>query len=471
MTRRQRAGVVGVLATLLTSSLFALPADTQTFRPPGGPELRPDLLRTLGGFVEQYAPGRSGRRDVIAFYLPGRPRPIRIPYEVIDGLAIAEGDIILGRAADMAVVERQRAECRGDVCTVRSPLLARTGESYLWPAGVIPYTIDASFNDTMRDRIRTAVRWINEQTNLLMVERTNERDYVHFRSVSEGCSSSVGRMGGRQEIRLEAGCAVGNAAHEILHAAGVWHEHSRHDRDRFVRILWDNIEEGRRHNFEQVGDEGIDIGEYDYGSIMHYPARAFGKTDPDTRQPKVTIEVLREGAAIGQRAGLSRLDTDGINQIYRAEDCLGFNTSNARVSREQGRWKIVDGGHWIFDFGTSSRDRDEAQRTLQIIQHYRMNQICYVGRPNASAQYLLASGQAPRGALAGEDCLRFDTGVLAVRLWPRGGWLIVEGRDHQMMSFPNAGEAYRTLDLITQYGFNHICYVGRPNPSFTYFRR
>lgn len=29
--------------------------------------------------------------------------------------------------------------------------------------------------------------------------------------------------------------------HEILHALGIFHEQSRSDRDRFVKVVWENV--------------------------------------------------------------------------------------------------------------------------------------------------------------------------------------------------------------------------------------
>jgi hypothetical protein len=419
--------------------------------------------------VEQFSPSRSGPTDTMRYLLPGRTQAITVHYQVIDGLAIAEGDIVLGPAEQIRTAERQRAQCRGDICTARQPLMQRTGEGFLWPAGVIPYEIDSAFSSEMRDRIDEGIRWINRDTDLILVPRTNERDYVFIRSVVEGCYSSVGRQGGRQIIGLENTCGVGSVAHEFLHAAGMWHEQSRSDRDNFITILWDSIEPGKEHNFVGKADQGTDIGTYDYNSIMHYPRNAFGIIDPATQRHRTTIQVRTAGVSIGRRGGLSPSDIAGVNSIYRAEDCLSFSANGARVSLEQGTWKIVDTlAGWIYDFGIGNSGRDQANRALQIIRHYGMNRVCYVGRPNASAQYLLANGRSPRGPISGEDCIAFNPNALRIEQ-TRATWTMWNGTG-AMLSFPNAAEAYRTLDLIRQYGFTQQCFHRRPNPNFQYFR-
>ena len=66
--------------------------------------------------------------------------------------------------------------------------------------------------------------------------------------------------------------------HEIAHTAGVWHEQSRHDRNAYIQINWEKIEQDpdRTGQFEPYPDgDGEDWGRYDYGSIMHYPPTAF----------------------------------------------------------------------------------------------------------------------------------------------------------------------------------------------------
>ena len=130
-------------------------------------------------------------------------------------------------------------------------------------------------------------------------------------------------------------------------------------------------------------------------------------------------------------------------------------------------WKIVDGSHWMFSFGTK---KTEAEQALRVIKHYGMNQSCFVGRPGPSFQYLLRSGTAPAGALAGEDCVSFNPNTAEVKKI-NNDWKIVDG-NHWMFSFGNKeDEARQALAIIKKYGFTRSCFVGRPDPSFTYMRK
>ena len=149
------------------------------------------------------------------------------------------------------------------------------------------------------------------------------------------------------------------------------------------------------------------------------------------------------------------------------EDCISFNWKTIKVKKLQGRWKIVDGNHWIMDF---KQKVGEARKALSIIKRYRMNSICFVGRPDPSMTYFKTNGKAPVGKMAGEDAIAFNpTKIEAKKV--KGRWKIVEG-SHWIMDFDQkAAEAKKALAIIRRYGFNHICFVGRPNPSMTYFRR
>lgn len=56
----------------------------------------------------------------------------------------------------------------------------------------------------------------------------------------------------------------------MLHAAGIFHEQSRNDRQHYVTIIEENIEERYAYNFQQRNDS-LNFGTtYDYRSVMHY---------------------------------------------------------------------------------------------------------------------------------------------------------------------------------------------------------
>lgn len=149
------------------------------------------------------------------------------------------------------------------------------------------------------------------------------------------------------------------------------------------------------------------------------------------------------------------------------EDCIRFDYRRAEVERIGDRWKIVVGPMWLKDFGNSER---EARQALRIIRHYRMNQQCFVGRPDPPMEYYLVNGRAPVGSLGGEDCVSFNPANIEVKRIG-GRWKIVEGT-HWIMDFSNKeGEARMAFKIIKKYGFNRICFVGRPDPSMIYFRR
>jgi hypothetical protein len=267
----------------------------------GGP------LQASSAPAETFHPASPRQTGSAFIYLAGNPMQRLVNYEIVDGMAVIEGDILLGPASVVpfryAVPPPPSGNVKGAV--------ALASRSHLWPSARIPYEIDRSVSETKRGWIAWASEHL-DQTSLKLRPRTaTDRDYVIFqdRGPGSGCSSYLGRIGGSQDIQI-GGCGKGSIVHEVLHAAGFYHEQSRGDRDEYITIVWDEIAPAHRLNFEMRDARGRDIGPYDFESILHYSTRAFSRTGKPTIIPKVP------DAPIGQREGLSRLDRAAIEDLY-----------------------------------------------------------------------------------------------------------------------------------------------------------
>ncbi len=266
-----------------------------------------------------------------------------VKYRIINGMAIFEGDIIL--AISPQEMERLSPEPKAPnehELSVKPLLRAivRKGDKLRWPRGEIPFTIASSLPN--QQRVTDAINHWEERTPIRFIKRNdnNAQHYPNYVSFIQyvpnsnetqqevfHCSSPIGMQNwGQQYIIISDRCVTGDVIHEIGHSVGLWHEQSREDRDNFIRINWDNIEDGiqpngaydstkdMRHNFGQHIVDGDDIGEYDYCSIMHYGAWFFSKNGRPTIEPVYPFKDCAN--SLGQKNELSNGDIAAAAEMY-----------------------------------------------------------------------------------------------------------------------------------------------------------
>lgn len=278
-------------------------------------------LRGKGKRVKRDKPA-NGKTKTKKVLLPRISKLIEVVYELQGGVALYEGDIEIdpdyqeppvGTFTSYDEKGKRFSTRAGKVGASVQKLTARKAPDFLWPGGIVPFRIHANINSNLRGTIQNAVAVFNANTNLTWRSaNNNDGSFVEFFQISAtggGGSSRIGRNGGRQRIRLGGGASQGTVLHEMGHAIGLYHEHTRMDRDEFVDIRWGNIQNGVKHNFRKRPTKEIDIGPYDINSIMHYRSNAFG------RNGSTTI-VSRVGGTVGRGSTFSSLDIAGIDQLY-----------------------------------------------------------------------------------------------------------------------------------------------------------
>ncbi len=221
-----------------------------------------------------------------------------VHFKVIEGVAVAFGDVVLGKPSQ---------EINGGI--------TRFEEPRLWPTATIPYAIDSHV--LQPDRITEALHHIEMHSSLrFRAIETPTEDSLVFQKSQNLCASYMGRIGGPQAIMIADFCQWQQVVHEVMHALGFPHEQSRLDRDRYVRVIEENILPEFLPQFEMVPApllEVLNSTGFDYHSIMLYSETAFQKAEGLR-----TLETLDQQHVIApSKTGLSLIDKERLDLLFR----------------------------------------------------------------------------------------------------------------------------------------------------------
>ncbi|CAF3722778.1 unnamed protein product [Rotaria sordida] len=175
----------------------------------------------------------------------------------------------------------------------------RRGTSVAWPNGIVPYQFLPGYGPSQQVFIINAMEKMQREiaiNNVACIKFRpripSDQYYISFNN-GDGCSSPVGQMTGE----------------------GFFHEHSRPDRDNYVKINLENIDPNLTYNFDKYDSSIVNTQNtpYDYASVMHYEPDAFSSNGLPT------IESIQPNVTFGQLYNMSTIDILEVRSFY---NCL-----------------------------------------------------------------------------------------------------------------------------------------------------
>ncbi|CAG5117825.1 unnamed protein product, partial [Candidula unifasciata] len=158
-----------------------------------------------------------------------------------------------------------------------------------------------------RDAILGAMsEW--EKTTCITFRPANrdDTDVVVFRD-GRRCSTNIGHIGGEQIVTLARNCRSKRILiHELGHVIGLIHEHQRHDRDKFVKVLLENV---RNMSQERYGV-----------CLSVWLVACYFAKSPELTTLQTTERLFQD--VIGRAEKPSFGDTETVNRLYKCSaDC------------------------------------------------------------------------------------------------------------------------------------------------------
>jgi len=266
----------------------------------------------------------STNLKIIKLQLPGDPS-YRDYYVKEDGeYYVLNGDILIPKNPSPNNISVKKGyfqdnpNCKTCSVTRDDSHAWYSSNNYKWENGMIPVEIAPSvYSSGSCSIVKDALEYMNATTGLVFYPRKAEKDYISIIVLKgdQGGSSPVGKQGGIQLVNLFTGnFTMYTVCHELMHAAGVFHEQCRKDRDNFISINMDNIIDDQKHNF-QIEDNGTSHGAFDFCSIMQYSSY-INSMAIDISKPVITCKPSGCPACMGKRTGLTDLDKKGLDLFY-----------------------------------------------------------------------------------------------------------------------------------------------------------
>ncbi|CEF59693.2 Astacin-like metalloendopeptidase [Strongyloides ratti] len=215
-----------------------------------------------------------------------------------------------------------------------------------WKVSEIQYFVKSPVK---KDNVKKAIEHIENNTCIKFKEVDSEfsdkQGLIFLEDIV--CSSNVGLINPNksQPIKLSSYCydKVELILHEIGHALGLIHEQSRSDRDEYISVDLNNVEDNEKHNFQIMNYSSYRnySTQYDVKALMHYKPTDFAK---NTKKPVITSRLHN---AYQKNMGYSTKMT--FNEIKQLNLChcnkCNWVNKDGRKTKTNGTDRCRNGGY------------------------------------------------------------------------------------------------------------------------------
>lgn len=249
----------------------------------------------------------SESTDFVTKFFMGTEVKVRLEDDGTYSLAGSDARLFENQLSDSAgTYDANPVPERGDTG------LAIAGGVRKWSNNTIVYRISGLSSQVRSELQKSFDEW-SSKTNIRFKERTNESTYVTISSSGSNSNSGVatlGSNGSRGFIRLGTQATAVVIIHEIGHTLGYIHEQNRSDRDDYVIINFDNIQDDARDQFFKSNSASLITSNLDLNSTMMYGSFTFSKNG------RPTITDLNGNTYPQRQARISSGDIAGTNAVY-----------------------------------------------------------------------------------------------------------------------------------------------------------
>ena len=283
-------------------------------------------------------------------------------YMNVHGLAIAEGDIVLGQHAELqketlrnlremahgldaaaAGIDPKSLDAMMPMSLPASgPATIRPfslGLSKLWPNKTVPFDIDPAIGPAQAALVLQAAKMWNAFGIVTFKRVTSpqpEAEVLHVLSAgadtSQLCATSQPGHNEKNMTFVSPDCSLYQIVHEFGHVLGLRHEQSRTDRDTYLAVDTSKIQDRYKPNFD-VQPGSFNGTAYDPCSIMQYGNVVPGEWTT-TGHDELWFTLAAKGKtafasclktlphrpgcqAVGQRCAISATDKAGVAAMYK----------------------------------------------------------------------------------------------------------------------------------------------------------